>query len=140
MTKSKISLKDQYVSVEYGDLPIIISSPHGGNRINFNDDGNVVKPTIRSPTRPKNYPLKYSIIPDSKTNYLSQKIVNQIKHLSGGLRPYQIKALFSRKIVDANRPLKYAVPDIKNKKNKDIYNTYHQELLAMIKDIKKNSS
>src|SRR3990172_832369 len=132
-------LNEKLVITSDGELPIILSSPHGGNRLTFKSGQKTIKPALRPAKQPKDYSTSYNITPDSGTNYLTQQIANEIKHLTG-LKPYQIKSQFNRKIVDANRELKEAIPydsEIDTSWNKKIYQVYHQTLSDMIKDVKK---
>jgi len=132
-------MNKQFINTSYGDLPIILSSPHGGDRITFEKDGHLIRPVSRPDTAPANYPYDYSLFPDSKTNNLSQRIVERIGRLSGGRRPYQIRTLFNRRLVDVNRPVEYALPHqpgVDTKLNRAMYNSYHKTLQQMIRSVK----
>ncbi len=80
------------ITVRTGDIPIVLSAPHGGRR------------TIpHVPERMANGEKQFVVTRDENTAELTMKLVDEIeRHLHG--RPFMVVAHFGRKYLDANRP------------------------------------
>lgn len=108
-TKKELPL----ITVGEGDLPIILSAPHGGwQRIPG------VAPRSGEEIR------RFVTRTDLGTDELAEKLADEIEK-NTGKRPYVVIAKFHRKYVDANRPpaLAYESP-----KAKLTYDAYHAAL------------
>lgn len=79
---------DEFVDVRVGELPIILSVPHGG--------------TVKEPRIPKR--LYGKLIQDAETGPLSLAIAAELKRLYGS-EPHLIRCLLHRSQVDCNRDL-----------------------------------
>ncbi len=76
-----------------GDTPIIITASHGGWKKPQGPDGNVLK------LRDNDNALT---VPDLKTNIIVKELVEKLND-EHGLKVSSVRALFSRKYIDANR-------------------------------------
>jgi N-formylglutamate amidohydrolase len=86
------------VIVESGELPIILTAPHGGQR-------DVPGCEVRTPIGPR-----FVNRPDHNTDRLARMIADEIKRLTGKT-PYLVMAQFHRKYIDANRRAEEAYGD-----------------------------
>lgn len=104
---------DGLVIIEAGELPIILSAPHGGRDaiagVSERQGDGVDLFKTRS---------------DSNTDQLTTKAADALEKRLGK-RPYTVIARFHRKYVDANRPERLAY---ESEKAKAAYDTYHQAL------------
>lgn len=101
------------VTVERGDLPIILTAPHGGA---------ASIPNV--PRRRGEGVKKFSSLSDAGTAQLGIKLADAIEH-KFGKRPYLVIANFHRRYVDANRPKDLAFEVTPAAK---IYNQYHEAI------------
>ena len=106
-------LPDPLVIIEAGDLPIILSAPHGGRR--------PVPGVV--PRKGEDVP-QFVARSDSWTDELTEKLADEIEK-NTGKRPYVVIAKFHRKFIDANRPPERAY---ESKAAKETYDTYHKAL------------
>lgn len=108
------------ISVERGELPIILSAPHGGResvpgvRIRQGDGVRMFNP--RS---------------DSGTNELTRQLADAIESKTGK-RPYTVIANFHRKYIDANRSKKLAY---ESENAQLTYEAYHRALSQARSDV-----
>ncbi len=101
------------VTIESGDLPIILSAPHGGH----DAIANVAERQGEGVER-------FNPRSDSNTDILTERLADAIeKKLSK--RPYVVIARFHRKYVDANRRGRDAY---ESEEAKVVYDSYHQAL------------
>jgi N-formylglutamate amidohydrolase len=108
-----------------GDLPILLSAPHGG------DKRIPGIPNRTGRVRGRAVPQFYAVQDDGTlelTLKLSDDIFNKL-----GKRPYLVAADFKRKQIDANRPADraYEVAEAK-----PYYDFYHNKLKEYIREIK----
>lgn len=108
------------VTIQSGDLPIIISAPHGGK--------NTV-PGV-TPRKGENIAL-FNSKSDSWTDQLTENLADEIEKKTGK-RPYVVIANFHRKFIDANRPPGLAY---ESKAAKSTYDAYHQGLAESRRDV-----
>ena len=106
-------MPDPLVIIEAGDLPIILSAPHGGRR--------PVPGVV--PRKGEDVP-QFVARSDSWTDELTEKLADEIEK-NTGKRPYVVIAKFHRKFIDANRPPERAY---ESKAAKETYDTYHKAL------------
>jgi N-formylglutamate amidohydrolase len=101
------------ITVRKGNLPIIISAPHGGS---LGIEG--------VPDRTGNGATKFVVVQDTNTDKLAAKLADAIEKRMMG-KPYLVVAHFRRKQVDVNRPAK---DGYESDGAKPIYDAYHQAL------------
>lgn len=111
--ESKHLIAGGLVYVQRGDLPIILSAPHGGREI-------VDHAAQRIGVGVK----MFNPVPDLSTDRLTYQLADAIEKKSGK-RPYVIVARFHRKYVDANRRQSRAY---ESERAKSAYETFHQSI------------
>ncbi len=102
-----------FVTIERGDLPIILTAPHGG-----------ASSIPDVPRRQGEGVQKFSSLSDAGTARLGVKLADAIEQRFGK-RPYLVVAHFHRRYVDANRPpdLAYEVTPAEK-----VYDRYHNAI------------
>jgi N-formylglutamate amidohydrolase len=115
-------LYEPLVTVITGEIPIVISAPHGGK---------LAIPDCPLRTR-KETPL-FVTVEDSGTARLAQAIADEILKQTGK-RPWVVVARFARKYADANRPAKWAFESEAAKKP---YDDYHRALRKAVDSARK---
>lgn len=101
------------VATEQGQLPIILSAPHGGR---------VAIPDVAE--RTGDGVSAFRTVQDVNTDKLVERLADALEKKLGK-RPYTVIAHFHRRYVDANRPENDAY---ESKNAKLFYDTYHQAL------------
>ncbi len=101
-----------------GDLPILITAPHGGT--------NVVKDVL---TRTNG-----TILRDDGTYELALLVSEELTKLTKGKKPYLVAAQFHRKYLDVNRP---ATNAFESPGAKPYYDAYHQQTSNYVAEIRK---
>lgn len=109
------------VTVQKGDLPIIISSPHGGTQ-----------PVPGVPERMVGGAGKFVKLRDGDTDVLASRIAEEIEKIMGA-RPHLVIARFHRKFIDANRPVAGAYESAAAKPH---FDAYHDALDAARLDVR----
>jgi N-formylglutamate amidohydrolase len=89
------SFKSDLVEVVDGDLPIVITAPHGG-----------VLPIPGADERKDTTLPQFVTVLDTRTDDLARETAKQVEK-EFGKKPFVIIARFARKYADANRPAKY---------------------------------
>lgn len=114
---------EDFVTVQKGTLPIIISAPHGGR-----------KPIPDLPERkgPNTGREKFVTIRDENTAELTDRLVVEIEKRLGG-KPWVVIARFQRKFIDVNRTPQGAY---ESEKARPYYEAYHGPLAAACKAVK----
>ena len=107
------SVLSELMEVEAGELPVIISAPHGGS---LNIEGS----TERKGTGAE----KFVVVRDTYTDRLARAVADALKEKTGK-RPHLVIAHFARRHVDANRP---AAGAYENDSAKRVYEAYHAAL------------
>jgi N-formylglutamate amidohydrolase len=104
------------VSVQVGDLPVVVSAPHGGR-----------KPIPGCPERTGGPAVKqFATVTDTNTDLLAEKLAAAVGKRMGG-RPHLVVARFERKYADANRP---AADGVESDAARPHYDAYHAALKA----------
>lgn len=106
-----------YVEIQEGNLPIIVSAPHGG-RLELPGvpvrEGKGIKPG----------PAGFDLEGDNNTDRLAHALVAALEERLGR-KPYAVFARFERKYIDANRPAEIAV---ESRRARPVYDLYHSTL------------
>lgn len=105
------------VRFQKGDLPIIITAPHGGTNI-------IQGATIRT---------NGTVLRDDGTYELALLVNEELTKLMKGKQPYLVAAQFHRKYLDANRPATNAFESLAAK---PYYDTYHQQISNYVAEIR----
>ena len=109
----KPRIQADLLTTQKGDLPIIISAPHGGR-----------KPIPDCPERKgKGMPM-FVVVNDMNTDELAKRVLAAIEKKMAA-KPYGVIAHFERKYADVNRKLDDGVED---DKAKPYYEAYHKFL------------
>lgn len=111
---------DRLIIVKQGDIPIILSAPHGGHM-----------PIPGVPPRRGDHATDFKTVRDENTIELAEAIAADIeKRLHG--KPYMVMAKFERRFVDANRSEEMGV---ESEAAKPYYRAYHLALAEDTKEI-----
>lgn len=118
--------ESRFVHVEVGDLPIIISAPHGG-RLDVPD----VEPRRGEGLKPG--ASGYVVSRDTGTEELAAEVAKAIAKRFQR-KPHLVVARSHRKFVDMNRPaqIAYEDPDVK-----PVYDAYHAALTSACSAVQK---
>ncbi|MGV3627362.1 MAG: N-formylglutamate amidohydrolase [Betaproteobacteria bacterium] len=108
------------VIVESGELPVILTAPHGGGQ-------DVPGCTLRSPVG-----TRFVNRPDQHTDVLTRGIADELKRLTGK-PPYLVMARFHRKFIDANRRSDEAYGD---PGCAAVYDAYHAAIRRLIDEVR----
>lgn len=108
------------VTVEAGDLPIILTAPHGGR-------GSIVGVEERGGKGIARFRNTSDVFTDQLTEKLADALEAKL-----GQRPYVIIARFHRKYIDANRRASQAY---ESEAARPVYDTYHNAISAARRDI-----
>ena len=114
------------VGSQRGELPIILSAPHGGTK-------KIPGVPERTGAGMPKGGAGFSVAFDSNTDLLLLEVAAAIQN-KFGKKPYYVFARFSRRYVDANRPPEIAYED---PKAKPIYEAYHDTLALHCRDVNK---
>ncbi len=104
---------ESLITVESGDVPIILAAPHGGRD---------VIPGLAE--RRGEGVERFNPRSDSNTDVLTEQLADAIEK-KFGKRPYLVIARFHRKYIDANRRDRHAY---ESQEAKVVYDAYHQAL------------
>jgi N-formylglutamate amidohydrolase len=112
---------EDFVLVQKGTLPIIVSAPHGGRK---------AVPDV--PERLGKGIANFQTVLDSNTDLLAETFAAELeKQLDG--KVWLVVAKFERKQLDANRPRELAY---ESEKAKPYYDAYHDALAAACKSVR----
>ena len=123
-TPQSIALVNELVHVQTGDLPIILSAPHGGTR---EVPGVPERKGIGLPTGPSGFFTGR----DGGTEELAQEVADAIEKRFGKL-PYLVVSKVHRKYMDPNRPAEIAFED---STMKPYYDRYHDTLSKYCREV-----
>lgn len=89
------SMNSDLIEIVEGDLPIVITAPHGGTRV------------IPGAAERKDSSLPgFVVVTDTRTDVLARETAGEVEKVFGK-KPWVVIAKFSRKFADVNRPAKY---------------------------------
>ena len=114
-----------YISTTPGRIPVVITAPHGGNKL---------IPGVA--VRENRGQMFFETIRDLRTAELAERLAAYLATLLGG-PPYLVIARFDRQQIDANRPSADAYTAPGNDGPKVIYDAYHAELAASTAEIER---
>lgn len=117
----------QLVYIERGELPIILSAPHGG-RMKIPGSGVRTGKNILIKKGVKN---TFTMAFDGNVDVIALTLADDIEKLTGK-RPYVVVANFTRRNVDANRAPEQAYED---DAGEIVYNQYHDAIKAFRAEI-----
>jgi N-formylglutamate amidohydrolase len=113
---------EDFVTVQKGTLPIILSAPHGGRK-------KVPDVPVRAGTGLTNF----QTVRDLNTAELTEKLAVEVeKELNG--KPWVVIARFERKYLDVNRSVEQGT---ENDKAKPYYDAYHGALAEACRSVRK---
>lgn len=114
------SVRSDLVEVTEGELPIVISAPHGGTL------------AILGAAERKDRSLpQFATVTDTRTDDLARAAAREIESLLGK-KPWVVIAKFSRKYADVNRPEKYGAEcDAAREQYKIYHNSVRQAVNAV---------
>ena len=112
---------EDFVTVQKGSLPIIISAPHGGR-----------KKVPDVPERVGTGLTNFQTVRDENTAELTEKFVAELEKALNG-KPWVVIARFERKYLDVNRSPEEGY---ENEKAKPYYDAYHGALATACKAVK----
>ena len=112
---------DDFVTVQKGTLPVIISAPHGGR-----------KKVPDVPERVGTGLTNFQTVRDENTAELTEKFIAELEKLLDG-KPWVVVARFERKYLDVNRSRD---DGYESDKAKPYYDAYHDPLAAACKAVK----
>jgi N-formylglutamate amidohydrolase len=112
---------EDFVTVQKGTLPIILSAPHGGRK---------AVPGV--PERTGKGVTNFQTVRDENTAELTEKFAAALEKALGG-KPWVVIARFERKYLDVNRPRE---DGYESEKAKPYYDAYHDALAAACKAVK----
>jgi N-formylglutamate amidohydrolase len=110
------------ILIRQGEIPIILSAPHGGNR-----------PIEGVPPRRGEGVKQFVTVRDDQTDQLAEKLAAELAQRLAG-KPYLVVARFERKYLDVNRPPQDAY---ESDKAKPVYDAYHSALDGFCRDVQK---
>jgi N-formylglutamate amidohydrolase len=109
--------EDPLIFIQKGELPIIISAPHGGRL-----------PIPDCPLRTNTSAPQFVTVLDTNSDKLAEEIARELGVLCGK-KPWVVIARFSRKYVDANRPEEDGT---ESEAGKAVYRRYHAALQVAV--------
>lgn len=104
---------DPLIEIQRGELPIVISAPHGGRL-----------PIPNCPLRVNYKVPQFVTVLDTNSDKLAHETAAELEKALGK-KPWVVIAKFSRKYVDANRPVEHGAESDEGKK---VYERYHSAL------------
>ncbi len=115
--QSTNSTTTNLVYSQHGDLPILLTAPHGGT--------NALKDVL---TRTNG-----TLLRDDGTYELALLVNEELTKLTKGKKPYVVAAQFHRKFLDVNRPATNAFESVPAK---PYYETYHNQVSNYVAEIR----
>ncbi len=115
------SFKSDLVEVVDGDLPIVITAPHGG-----------VLPIPGADERKDTTLPQFVTVLDTRTDDLARETAKQVEK-EFGKKPFVIIAKFARKYADANRPAKYGA---ESEAARLVHAKYHEAVRKAVDGVK----
>lgn len=115
-----------FVTIQKGDLPIILSAPHGGEMA-------IPGVPVRTGEGLQKGPSGFFAARDANTELLAAAIAKAIEARLGK-SPYSVIAKAHRKYLDPNRPAEIAV---ENPRAREVYDVYHAALAKSCEEVQK---
>jgi N-formylglutamate amidohydrolase len=113
---------DELITIQKGELPIVISAPHGGRRA-------IPDCPLRIDTsRPQ-----FVTVLDTSSDQLAEETAREVEKALGK-KPWLVIARFSRKYVDANRSEQNGT---ESDAGRAVYRRYHQALEEAVGEVRK---
>ena len=116
---------DDYITVRQGQLPILLTAPHGGQRF---------IPGVGM--RQQGIAAKLLLTPDEHTDEIAEKMASELQSRLGRA-PYLILAHFHRRQIDANREEKDAFDQPAASEVSAVYAAYHKAVADACGEIEK---
>lgn len=116
------SVKSDLIEVVDGDLPIVITAPHGG-----------VLPIPGSDERKDTTQPQFVTVLDTRTDELARATAREVE-TAFGKRPFVIIAKFARKYADANRPSQYGT---ESEAARAVHDEYHAAVRKAVDAVRK---
>lgn len=104
---------DPHILIQKGELPVVISAPHGGREAIPN-----------CPLRVNKSAPQFVTVLDTNSDKLAILIAESVEKQTGK-KPWLVVAKFSRKYVDANRPEEHGT---ESEAGREVYRRYHAAL------------
>lgn len=117
-----ISAGEPLVTKTAGDLPIVLTAPHGGSEALAN-----------TPPRQPTGARSFVVVRDTNTAELTERIAAALEQETGK-RPYMVIARFHRKYADANRSATDAYDHPNGKKQ---YDAFHESVRDAVDDVRR---
>ncbi|HWB00898.1 MAG TPA: N-formylglutamate amidohydrolase [Pirellulales bacterium] len=114
---------DSLVVVQHGDLPIVISAPHGGREVIPDAPPRTGRDGI----------YRFVTEADTNTDKLADELAQELERLLGK-KPYVVRARFARKYCDVNRKAEDAY---ESPAAKAVYDAYHAALAEACRDVQR---
>jgi N-formylglutamate amidohydrolase len=116
-----LSFKNDLVEVIEGNLPIVITAPHGGT-----------SPIPGSEERNDTSVPQFVTVVDTRTDSLARETAREIEKCFGK-KPWVVIAKFSRKYADANRPAKYGA---ESEAAREQHKLYHDSIRKAVDSVR----
>lgn len=116
-----IAWKQDLIETIEGDLPIVITAPHGGTQA-----------IPGSPERSNKDLPQFVTVLDTRTDELARQTAKQIEKLFGK-KPWVVIAKFARKYADANRPEKYGA---ESDEAREQHKLYHEAIRHAVDSVR----
>jgi N-formylglutamate amidohydrolase len=111
---------DRLIDVDQGEIPIIISAPHGGT-----EDVPGVAPRVNQSA------FRFVTGGDTNTRELARKVAAELERRLGG-KPYYVMARFKRRYLDVNRK---AADSYESPRAAFYYRAYHDALAEYVREV-----
>ena len=118
-----------FVLVQQGSLPIILTAPHGGRRA---IPGVAERAADKPERRTTGSYSSFKTGTDTNTDILVQKIAAEIRAITGKA-PYLVMAKFQRKFIDVNRPPDVGLDD---PAARQYYDYYHAIIRRFVDEVR----
>ena len=123
------SVDPKLITTWEGQLPLVITAPHGGKLVL----------TVGAPRTGKDAEGKpiaqFATVLDTNTDQLALQFAKEVEILTGK-RPWLVIANFSRKFVDANRPVAQGA---ENEEQASVHALFHEKIAFAVQEAKKMS-
>src|SRR5262245_12559999 len=111
-----------------GDMPVILTCPHGGTQAPPGVDERIEEETPAG--------CQFTRDRDLETAEITESVAQKIFDLTG-LSPYVVIARYHRRFIDANRPLECAFTD---SDARPFYDEYHNRITGYVNEIREQNA